>query len=86
MLLRSHFSPAAGGENELDRYITRVANRYGAGAEALTCESLQSIAEAALNEASTLPGLVALADRAAVAPELPGGACDAPAYQLAVLR
>ena len=86
MLLRSHFSPAAGGENELDRYITRVANRYGAGAEALTCESLQSSAEAALNEASTLPALVALADRAAVAPELPGGACDAPAYQLAVLR
>lgn len=85
-LLRSHFSPAAGGANELDRYITRVANRYGAGAENLSCESLHSIAKAALHEANTLPALVALADGAVVAPELPGGACDAPAYQLAVLR
>jgi hypothetical protein len=86
MLLQSHFSPAAGGANELDRYITRVANRYGAGAEDLSCDSLQSIAEAALQETSTLPALVALADRAAVTPELPGGVCEAPTYQLAVLR
>jgi hypothetical protein len=86
MLLQSHFSPAAGVANELDRYVTRVANRYGARAEDLTCASLQSIAEAVLNEASTLPALVALADRAAIAPELPGGACDAPAHELAALR
>ncbi len=86
MVLQSHFTPAAGGANELDRYITRVANRYGAGAEDLSCDSLQSIAAAALQEESTLPALVALADRAAVAPELPGGTCGAPAYQVAVLR
>ncbi len=86
IVLQSHFSPAAGGANELDRYVTRVANRYGAGAEDLSCASLQSIAAAALQEESTLPALVALADRAAVAPELPGGVCSAPALQVAVLR
>ena len=86
MLLQGHFSQAAGGTNELERYITRVANRYGAGAEDLSCESLHSIAEAAVKETSTLAALVALADRAAVAPELPGGACEPSSYQVAVLR
>lgn len=86
MLLKGHFTPAIGGANALDSYITRVANRYGAGAEDLSCESLQSIAEAALNEPSTLAALTALAERAAVVPVLPEGACAAPALQIAALR
>lgn len=86
MQLRGHFTAAIGGANALDRYITRVANRYGAGAEDLSCASLQSIAEAAMAEPSTLAALTALADRAAVRPELPEGACAAPKLQIAVLR
>lgn len=86
MQLKGHFTPAIGGANALDSYITRVANRYGAGAEDLSCESLQSIAEAALNEPPTLAALTALAERAAVVPVLPEGACAAPALQIAALR
>jgi hypothetical protein len=86
MLLKGHFTSAIGGANALDSYITRVANRYGAGAEALSCDSLTSIAEAALAEPSTLSALTALAERAAVKPQLPEGACAAPAIQVAALR
>jgi hypothetical protein len=86
MQLKAHFTPAIGGANALDSYITRVANRYGAGAEGLSCETLQSIAEAALHEASTLSALTALAERADVKPELPGGACAAPLLQVAARR
>jgi hypothetical protein len=86
MLLKAHFTAAVGGANALDSYITRVANRYGAGAEDLSCDSLRSIAEAALAEPSTLAALTALAERAAVRPELPEGACAAPNLQVAALR
>jgi hypothetical protein len=82
MLLKAHFNSSSGGANALDSYITRVANRYGAGAEGLSCESLQSIAEAALAEPSTL---AALAVRADVRPELPGGVCEAPQLRVAGL-
>lgn len=86
MQLKRHFTAAVGGANALDRYITRVANRYGAGADDLSCASLQSIAEAAMAEPSTLAALTALAERAAVRPELPEGACTASKLQVAVLR
>ncbi len=84
--LKGHFVAAIGGANALDRYITRVANRYGAGTEDLSCDSLQSIAQAAMNEPSTLAALTALADRAAVRPELPEGACPALPLQIAALK
>jgi hypothetical protein len=78
MLLKGHFTKAIGGANALDSYITRVANRYGAGADDLSCESLQSIAAAAMAEESTLNALVAIAERAEVSPVLPEGACASP--------
>jgi hypothetical protein len=86
MRLKGHFTPAIGGANALDRYITQVANRYGAGADELSCASLQSIADAAMTEPATLAALTSLADRAAVRPELPGGACGVPALQIAALK
>lgn len=84
--ISGHFTAAIGGAKALDRYITRVANRYGAGAEDLSCESLELIAKAALNEPATLAALTSLAERAAVRPELPEGACAPPALQIAARR
>jgi len=86
MLLKAHFNPANGGANALDKYITRVANRYGAGAEGLSCDSLHSIAQAALAEPSTMEALTALATRADVRPELPDGICEAPKLQVAAFN
>ncbi len=83
--LKEHFTNVIGGASALDRYITRVANRYGADAESLTCESLLSIAAAAMAEEPTLDALVAFAERAAVAPVLPEGACALP-VQMAALK
>lgn len=85
MRLKAHFSPSIGGANALDRYITQVANRYGAGVDNLSCTSLQSIAQAALAEPTTYAALSALADRSVVVPELPGGTCGAPRLEFAVL-
>ena len=85
MLLKGHFTKAIGGANALDSYITKVANRYGAGADNLSCESLRSIAAAAMAEDSTLRALVALAERAEVSPVLPEGACATP-LQIAALK
>ncbi len=85
ILLKAHFTKAIGGANALDSYITKVANRYGAGADNLSCGSLQSIAAAALGEQSTLTALVALAERAEVSPVLPEGACVGP-LQIAALK
>ncbi len=76
--LRARFVATHGakeGVNQLDRYVTRVANRYGAGAEGVDCAMLVSIADAALAEASTPAALIALADRSGVRPEMIGGAC-----------
>jgi hypothetical protein len=80
--LRAHFVAMHGpreGANALDRYVTRVANRYGAGAEGLSCESLKSIADAALASASTPQALAELAEVARVVPEMAGGECRAQA-------
>ena len=83
--LQGHFATVIGGATALDRYITRVANRYGADAESLTCESLHSIAVAAMAEEPTLDALIALAERAAVVPVLPEGGCTPP-VQIAALK
>lgn len=85
--LRDHFVSELGqkeGLHQLDRYITRVANRYGAGADGLSCDMLTSIAAAAEGEESTPEALIALAERAGVVPELAGQACPAPVMIAAV--
>lgn len=86
MLLKGHFTKAIGGANALDSYITRVANRYGAGADNLSCESLQSIAAATMAEEPTLEALAAVAVRAEVDPILPEGACAPAPIQIAALK
>ena len=76
--LRAHFAESVGAAramNAYDGYVTQIANRYGAGAEGLSCADLSAITSAALAERPTFSALVALANRAGVAPRLDGGAC-----------
>lgn len=73
--LRTHFAPA-GGLNAYDRYVTSIANRYGAGAEGLDCGDFASILSAASAEGGSYAGLARLADAANVDPVLSGGRCS----------
>ncbi len=73
--LRAHFVAAGSGLNGYDRYVTALANRYGAGAEGLNCRDMAAITDAALQEGQSFAGLSALATRAEVQPELRGGTC-----------
>lgn len=72
--IRSHFAPL-GGLNAYDRYLTSVANRYGAGTEGLGCDDMAAILGAARAERGSYAGLVRLAKAADVRPRLPGSAC-----------
>ena len=77
--LRAHFADSDGASNALsayDGYVTKIANRYGAGAAGLNCGDLSALTDAALSEAPTFDALSALADRAGVQPLLDGGACE----------
>jgi hypothetical protein len=77
-VLRAHFVEKVGkseGLNAYDNYVTKVANRYGAGAEGLTCADMVSIVSAATSETVTLDALIELADRAKVTPLLDEQAC-----------
>ena len=77
--LRSHFAESVGAGralNAYDGYVTKVANRYGAGADGLSCADLSSIADAAVGEHPTFLALAALADRAGVQPLLDGDQCN----------
>ena len=77
--LRAHFSESVGAGralNAYDGYVTRIANRYGAGAEGLSCDDLSSITDAAVSERPSFQALTALAERAGVEPLLDGGACS----------
>jgi hypothetical protein len=76
--LRAHFSAdvgAARGLNEYDRYVTSIANRYGAGAEGLSCRDMASITEAAAAEGDSFTALEKLAERADVQPIIRGNRC-----------
>lgn len=73
--LRAHFVAAGSGLNGYDRYVTSLANRYGAGAEGLNCRDMASIADAALQEGKSLAALHRLAVRADVQPDLKGSRC-----------
>lgn len=76
--LRAHFVAEVGARealNAYDRYVTTVANRYGAGAAGLGCSDLAAITQAARAEGDNYAGLSRLADAAAVEPSLPGRVC-----------
>ena len=76
--LKAHFSAEVGARGSLDAYdsyVTRIANRYGAGAQGLSCDDLSDITDAAVSEEATFSALAALADRAGVEPLLEGGQC-----------
>lgn len=79
--LRARFAAQVGKAaalNAYDKYITRVANRYGAGAEGLSCGDFAAITDAALGEAPNFGSLTALADRAGTQPVMDDDACPAP--------
>jgi alpha-D-ribose 1-methylphosphonate 5-triphosphate diphosphatase PhnM len=72
--LRDHFA-GSGGLNAYDRYVTSIANRYGAGADGLGCDDMTSILSAAEAEGGSLAGLTRLANDAGVEPRLSGERC-----------
>lgn len=72
--LRGQFA-SAGGLNAYDRYVTAIANRYGAGAAGLGCADMASILSAARAEGGSLAGLTRLATDAGVEPVLSGPKC-----------
>ncbi len=72
--LRQQFADQ-GGLNAYDRYVTSVANRYGAGSDGLSCADMSSILSAAQAEGGSLPGLSRLATAAGVEPVLTGHRC-----------
>lgn len=77
--LRQHFARAEGPAaalNAYDRYVTAIANSYGAGVEGLDCTDMESILGAAQAAGHSLASLEALAERAEANPQLPGGRCD----------
>lgn len=76
--LRQHFTESVGAGRSLDAYdsyVTRVANRYGAGADGLSCSDLSAITDAAANETPSFEALAALADMAGVQPLLDDQTC-----------
>ena len=73
--LRAHFGNGFAALNAYDSYVTKVANRYGSGADGLNCNDMQSILQAANAESGSRTGLARLARDAAVEPLLPGGRC-----------
>lgn len=72
--LRRQFADQ-GGLNGYDRYVTSIANRYGAGAEGLSCDDMSSILSAAQAESGSLVGLSRLATAANVEPVLTDRRC-----------
>jgi hypothetical protein len=76
--LRGHFAIGLDAKAALiayDRYVTSLANRYGAGSEGLNCRDMASINDAAAREGASFLELEALATRAEVEPILIGGRC-----------
>ena len=76
--LRAQFQKAMGAGaalNAYDRYVTQLANSYGAGAEGLDCADMQSLVRAGNAAAPSRAALVTLAQRAGANPRLPGSAC-----------
>ncbi|RVT93084.1 hypothetical protein [Sphingomonas crocodyli] len=66
-----------GGQSAYDRFTTSLANAYGASkTNSTTCEEARALATEAAMMANSEEGLLLLADRAGIAPRLPGGRCE----------
>jgi hypothetical protein len=72
--LRMHFD-GNGGLVAFDRYVTAVANHFGAGQPGLDCNDLSDIMNRANTSRGSQSQMVALADDIGVVPQLPGGRC-----------
>ncbi len=78
-LLRAHYNGAGDKKAAMtayDNYVTKVANRYGAGAKGLSCNDMHSIVEALAAEAPQVDALIAVAERAGVDPYLDAAQCE----------
>lgn len=73
--LRQHFVAQGTGLNGYDRYVTALANRYGAGG-GFDCDEATAMLNAALASGDSLSSLEQLADRARIG--APGGARHCP--------
>ncbi len=72
--LKGHFS-SAGGINAHDRYVTSIANRFGAGVAGMGCADMKRLASLASKSGANMSYLANLADEANIQPNLPGGRC-----------
>jgi predicted RNase H-like nuclease len=71
-LLQQHFgSPAA-----YDRYVTKIANSYGAGVKGMNCEAVAATATIAAGNAGDLAGLESVADQAGISVTLDDKMCS----------
>lgn len=87
--LRAYFESTVGkraAEGAYDRYVTRVANRYGAAAGSLDCAAVLTLADTALAEPAAHDSLARLAVRAAVVPDVQSLACSAPPIIIASVQ
>ncbi len=85
-VLRARFAKM--GASAFDNYVTRVANRYGTGLDALACRDMASLVATAALAGKTLQRLNAVAQRAALEPLTDGGQCGfiaAPTYVATVI-
>jgi len=69
--LQKHYGSAAA----YDRFVTKVANHYGAGVQGMTCRAFAEIAELARSVHGDIPKIVAIADQAGVGSLLDGDVC-----------
>ena len=77
--LRNHYAERfgkAGSLNAYDGFVTKIANRYGAGVDGLNCADMSSIMDAVASEATSIESLSAVADRASVVPQLDEPVCS----------
>ena len=77
--LKAFFIRSSGpvyGQTAYDRFTTRLANNYGASpTDEGTCDSARSVAEEAAMMENNSEGLMMIADRQGLDPDLPGGFC-----------
>lgn len=75
--LRAHYAhpDKKTAMNNYDNYVTKVANRYGAGVKGLNCTDMQSIVGAMAAEEPHVDALIAVAERAGVTPYIDGEHC-----------
>ena len=77
--LKAFFIRADGpvyGQSSYDRFTTSLANAYGSSrTNAESCGSARAVAQEAALMSNSSEGLLMIADRQALAPNLPGGRC-----------